>query len=76
MSRGVVKWFDPRKGFGFILAPEGGQDIFVHYTGIEGDGFRSLKDGEAVDYELVESDKGPQARHVHRVVPEEQEASA
>jgi CspA family cold shock protein len=76
MSRGVVKWFDPRKGFGFILAPEGGQDIFVHYTGIEGDGFRSLKDGETVDYELVESDKGPQARRVQRVVPEEQEASA
>jgi CspA family cold shock protein len=64
MPRGVIKWFDTRKGFGFILGPDGNRDIFVHYSGIEGDGFRSLKDGDAVEYELVDSDKGPQARNV------------
>ncbi len=67
MATGVVKWFDTRKGFGFIQGPEGGSDIFVHYTCIEGEGFRSLKDGETVDYELIQSDKGPQARNVKRV---------
>ena len=64
--RGQVKWFDPKKGYGFIVGPEG-QDVFVHYSQIEGDGFRSLKDGEQVDYELIESDKGYQARTVDRV---------
>ncbi|WP_432798954.1 cold shock domain-containing protein [Poriferisphaera sp. WC338] len=65
-TRGQVKWFDPKKGYGFITGPEG-QDVFVHYSQIQGDGFRSLKDGESVDYELVESDKGWQARTVERV---------
>jgi CspA family cold shock protein len=65
-QRGKVKWFDPKKGYGFILGPEG-QDVFVHYSQIDGDGFRSLKDGESVDYELVESDKGWQARSVNAV---------
>lgn len=65
--RGQVKWFDPKKGFGFILGPSG-QDVFVHYSQISGDGFRSLKDGETVDYDLIESDKGLQARDVHRAV--------
>jgi CspA family cold shock protein len=64
--RGRVKWFDPKKGFGFIVGPDE-QDVFVHYTHIHSDGFRSLKDGETVDYELIESDKGLQAREVHRV---------
>lgn len=63
--KGQVKWFDPKKGFGFILGPDG-QDVFVHYSHIEGDGFRSLKDGEDVEYELTEGDKGFQAREVHR----------
>ena len=61
---GTVKWFDSKKGFGFIKGLQEGQDIFVHYTNIEGEGFRSLKNGETVDYELVESDKGLQAHHV------------
>ncbi len=65
-TRGRVKWFDPKKGYGFILGP-GGQDVFVHYTQIEGEGFRSLRDGETVDYELVEGEKGLQARTVARV---------
>ena len=57
MPTGTVKWFDTKKGFGFIVGPEG-QDVFVHFSSIEGDGFRSLKDGETVDYELVRGDKG------------------
>lgn len=64
--RGQVKWFDPKKGYGFIVGPDG-QDVFVHYSHIEQEGFRLLKDGEAVDYELVESDKGYQARQVQRL---------
>ncbi len=64
-TQGKVKWFDPKKGYGFIIGPEG-QDVFVHYSQIQGDGFRSLKDGEAVEYELIESDKGWQARTVQR----------
>ena len=67
-TRGQVKWFDPKKGFGFIVGPNG-QDVFVHYSQIEGDGFRSLKDGETVDYELVEGDKGLQAQTVNRLEP-------
>lgn len=67
MPSGMVKWFDIKKGFGFIQGPEGGKDVFVHYTCIEGEGFRSLKNGEEVGYEVVESEKGPQARNVRRV---------
>ncbi|WP_428389854.1 cold-shock protein [Mucisphaera sp.] len=66
LTRGRVKWFDPKKGFGFIVGPSE-EDVFVHYTHIQSDGFRSLKDGETVDYELIESDKGLQAREVQRV---------
>ena len=70
MPNGVVKWFDVKKGFGFIEGPNGGKDVFVHYSSIEGEGFRSLKDGERVEYELADSDRGPQARSV-RVVQSE-----
>jgi cold shock protein len=63
---GLVKWFDPRKGFGFIIGPEQ-QDIFVHYTVIEGDGFRVLKDGSAVLYDAAKTDKGWKATKVARV---------
>ena len=67
MVTGMVKWFDSKKGFGFIKGQEEDKDIFVHYTHIEGDGFRSLKDGESVEFELVESEKGLQAHHVKRL---------
>lgn len=60
---GKVKWFDSKKGYGFIVGEEG-QDVFVHYTSINGEGFRSLRDGELVSYDLVKSDKGHQARNV------------
>jgi len=66
--QGNVKWFDTKKGFGFIVGPEG-QDVFVHYSQIVGDGFRSLKDGEPVAYELSKTDKGLQAREVVRQTP-------
>jgi CspA family cold shock protein len=60
---GSVKWFDPRKGFGFIVGPDG-QDIFVHFSCIEGDGFRVLKDGAPVVYDAEESGKGWKATRV------------
>lgn len=68
MSRlnGTVKWFDAKKGFGFILSPEG-KDVFVHFSSIEGEGFRTLKDGETVEYELITGDKGLHARGVRRL---------
>lgn len=62
---GEVKWFDPRKGFGFIVGPDG-QDIFVHYTVIEGDGFRVLRDGAKVEYDAECTDKGWRATRVIR----------
>jgi CspA family cold shock protein len=70
MPRGPVKWFDSKKGFGFIVSPEG-EDVFVHFSSIEGDGFRSLKDGETVDYEMIRGDKGLSAQHVKRLVVKE-----
>ena len=66
MSTGTVKWFDVKKGFGFIINGEG-KDVFVHFSSIEGDGFRTLKDGEAVEYEEIDSGKGLAARNVKRV---------
>lgn len=65
-ERGQVKWFDPKKGYGFIIGPDE-QDVFIHYSQIQAEGFRTLKDGEWVDYELVEAEKGWQARSVTRV---------
>lgn len=63
---GNVKWFDVRKGFGFIEGPDG-QDVFVHFTAVAGDGFRTLKDGERVAYELCEGEKGYNAQQVRRL---------
>lgn len=66
MATGNVKWFDVKKGFGFIVGPEG-QDVFVHFSSIGGDGFKTLKDGEPVEYELHQGEKGFHARDVRRV---------
>ena len=63
---GKVKWFNENKGFGFILQDDGGQDIFVHYSEIKQDGFRTLNEGELVEFELADSTKGPQAKEVVR----------
>ncbi len=63
MQHGKVKWFNTAKGYGFIER-EGEPDIFVHYTSIKQEGFKDLKQGQAVSFELVQTDKGPQAREV------------
>lgn len=63
---GVVKWFDPKKGFGFIVGPEG-QDIFAHFSCIEGQGYRVLRDGSRVSYDAVETPKGWHATRVARL---------
>jgi len=65
MLSGTVKWFDSKKGYGFIVGPEG-KDVFVHFSTIVGDGFRSLRDGEEVDYELTQGEKGLLATEVRR----------
>ena len=66
MSRqtGVVKWFNRIKGFGFIQPDDGGKDVFVHYTAIDGDGYKNLYEGDRVDFELVDIGRGPQAQRV------------
>ncbi|MBI3024307.1 MAG: cold-shock protein [Candidatus Tectomicrobia bacterium] len=63
MPEGTVKWFNDKKGYGFI-SQEGGSDIFVHYSAIQGDGFRSLKEGDRVRFEVVQGPKGLQAANV------------
>ena len=63
---GKVKWFNENKGYGFILQDEGGQDVFVHYSEIKEEGYRTLAEGEVVEYEVAESPKGPQAKEVVR----------
>jgi cold shock protein len=65
MASGKVKWFDNKKGFGFI-AQEGGDDIFVHHTSIQGQGFKTLNEGEMVNFEVIQSNKGLKAQNVLR----------
>ena len=64
MAKGKVKWFNDQKGFGFIVPEEGGADVFVHYTGISGSGYRSLAEGQPVEFEIEEGPKGPKAANV------------
>jgi CspA family cold shock protein len=64
MATGVVKWFSDDKGFGFVTPDEPGKDLFVHYSDISGDGFRSLAEGARVEYEPQAGDKGPKATNV------------
>lgn len=64
--QGIVKWFNNQKGYGFITQ-EDGSEVFVHYTGITGDGFRTVEEGQKVEYDVVEGSKGPQAVNVTRV---------
>lgn len=66
MAKGTVKWFSNQKGYGFICDEEG-NDVFVHHTGINMEGFKTLKEGEEVEYEIEEGEKGPQAVQVTRV---------
>jgi len=64
VKQGTVKWFNDKKGFGFIEPSEGGKDLFVHMSSILMDGFKTLKDGQSVDYEVADSDRGPAAKNV------------
>ena len=66
MKTGVVKWFNNEKGFGFISV-EGENDIFVHFSAIQGDGYKSLEEGQKVEFEVVDGTKGPQAANVTRI---------
>jgi cold shock protein len=65
-QEGTVKWFNEDKGYGFISPNDGGEDLFVHYSGINGDGFRSLEEGAKVTYEATQGKKGMQAENVSR----------
>ena len=67
MATGTVKWFNAEKGYGFITPDDGGRDLFVHYTGIEGTGYRTLSEGQKVEFEATQGQKGPQATKVHAV---------
>ncbi|RYL94193.1 cold-shock protein CspD [Sporolactobacillus sp. Y61] len=62
-QNGKVKWFNAEKGYGFIEV-EGGNDVFVHYSAIEGDGFKTLEEGQEVEFDIVEGNRGPQAANV------------
>jgi cold shock protein len=64
MATGTVKWFNDQKGYGFIAPEDGGKDVFVHHSGIAGDGFKSLVEGAKVEFETTEGTKGPEARNV------------
>ncbi|HYV84453.1 MAG TPA: cold-shock protein [Patescibacteria group bacterium] len=66
MSTGRVKWFNNSKGYGFIES-EGGKDVFVHYSAIQGQGYRSLEEGQAVEFEVQQGQKGPQAANVRLI---------
>jgi cold shock protein len=66
-TTGTVKWFNDAKGFGFIKPDDGGQDCFVHHTAIQGTGFKTLAEGERVEFEVVDGKKGPAAANVARL---------
>jgi len=66
-TKGTVKWFNDQKGFGFITREDGEKDVFVHHTGIAGSGFKSLKEGQKVEFDVVQGQKGPAAQNVSLV---------
>ena len=64
MATGTVKWFNATKGYGFITPSDGGDDVFAHFSAIEMDGYKTLKEGQRVEYEVQQGPKGPQASHI------------
>jgi CspA family cold shock protein len=67
MAQGTVKWFNAEKGFGFIAQADGGADVFVHFTAIQSDGYRSLDENQTVEFDIVQGPKGPQADNVRMI---------
>lgn len=65
MTKGVVKWFNDKKGYGFIMRDEG-EDVFVHFSSIQGEGYKTLNEGQEVTFDIIEGSKGPQAANVSR----------
>ena len=66
MAHGTVKWFSDQKGYGFVTPDDGSKDVFIHYSAIQGDGFKSLKEGDKIEFEVTQGPKGPQASNVTR----------
>jgi CspA family cold shock protein len=64
---GKIKWFNDAKGFGFVTPDDGSKDVFVHFSSIQGEGFKSLAEGDKIEFEVQESDKGPKAANVRKV---------
>ncbi len=67
MAQGTVKWFNDSKGYGFITLDDGTKDCFVHHSAIQGEGFKTLSEGEKVEFEIVEGEKGPAAENVRKI---------
>ena len=67
MMKGKVKWFNDQKGYGFIRPDDGSADVFVHHTSIQGSGFKTLAENQAVEFEIMQSDKGPKAANVVKI---------
>jgi cold shock protein len=67
MATGTVKWFNAEKGYGFITPEDGSKDLFVHFSGIQGEGYKSLNEGQKVEYEATQGQKGPQASNVRAI---------
>jgi len=67
MTKGTVKWFSDQKGYGFITPSDGSKDVFVHHKSIQGEGFKSLKEGQEVEFEVEQGPKGPQATKVTKL---------